>query len=484
MTATRVPEPRARAYALVNARLERLPNWGVGTAGFAVLGLCYLFAFYDIAVIGVALPAIAGSLHLSSGQAAIPVTTNLIGYMVGALGLGSLADRFGRRSMLAVVVAIIAVTAVATAFSWNDASLAVFRFGAGMGTGAMITLAATLIGELAPAAQRGRYLSRNAFWTTIGNVIPALLAIGLVQVNGGSGWRVLLAIPALTALLLFLFRDRLLPESPRWLAARGHAERAEKIVTAMERRTGVSPLTEAEAAAALARPAAGAEAKLSRTALLRRPFVGRVAVVFGFWFFFYLTLYAFLAYQPTLIEHLGVGVSDTELITALGFVGAVVAAAIQPLFIDRLERKLNIVSGLAVFAVGVIVLATATNAVLITLGCFIATFGSILGMIPAYAYTAEIFPVRARASAMGMGDGLGHVGGAVQPYLVIPLLAAAGARPVIWVLAASLVVAMLFMLVAVRTTGRTLSDLSAADGDSAGDAAQATAVAVTSGNRG
>lgn len=474
MATTRVPDQRARDYALINARLERLPNWGLGVPAFVALGLCYLFAFYDIAVIGVALPAIAGSLHLSGNQVALPITTNLVGYIVGALLLGHVADRVGRRRMLVAVIIIIAVTAVLTAFSWNDLSLAIFRFGAGMGTGAMITLAATSIGEFSPARKRGRYVTYNAFWTTIGNVIPALLALGLIRVNGGSGWRVMLAIPVVTILLLFLFRDSVLPESPRWLAAHGHAERASRIVAAMERRTCVPPLGETAVAAALAAPGSAAETSTGVAVLLRRPFPGRVALVFAFWFFFYFTIYAMLAYEPTLIERLGVGVTDTELITAMGFCGDIAAALVLPLFIDKMERRHCIVAGLAVFVLGLAILALSNSQALIATGAFVAFFGSIIAMFTAYAYTAEIFPTRARASATAMGDGLGHLGGAVQPYVVVPLIAAAGARPVFWMMAGSLVLAMIVMRFAVRTTGRTLSDLSALPGQNpAGEQAEA-----------
>jgi len=463
VTATSVPDARARDVAIINARIDRLPKWGLGTSAFVILGACYLLAFYDIAVIGVAMPSIAQGLHLTSAETTLPVSVNLIGYIVGALGLGNLADRFGRRPVLAAVVVILAVSALATAFSWDVMSLTVFRFIAGIGTGALITLAATFIGELSPAKSRGRYLARNAFWTTVGNPIPALIALWLVHANVGSGWRILLAVPVVMALALFFFRDSMLPESPRWLASHGDLARARRLADQMERRVGAGSLPADEEAAAVELAAAAHETTFRAVELLRRPFVGRLAVVFGMWFFFYFGMYAFLAWGPTIYEHLGATTSAADLMTALGFAGGIIVAGLQILWIDRIERKLTIIGGFTVFVIGFAVMALSAGEVMVTIGSVIASTGAIAGMIPAYAYTAEIFPTRARASAMGLGDGLGHLGGAIQSFVVVGVLSSAGPRPALWLMAAALFIAVLFMLLAVRTTGRSLTELTATD---------------------
>ncbi|MGH3436889.1 MAG: MFS transporter [Sciscionella sp.] len=441
----------------MNERLDRLPAWGLNPVVYVVLGLCYLLAFYDIAVIGVALPRITESLHLTGSAEALPITTNLIGYIVGAYLLGNVADALGRRRTLGIVVGVLTVAALLTAFSWDAASLAGFRFLAGIGIGAQITLAATLIGELAPAHRRGRYLALNIVWAAVGNIVPAVLAIPLLGLGGSTGWRVLFALPAVIVLTLLLFRDQLLPESPRWLAAHDDFDRAERIVTSMERRctsrTGIElgPLPEVSSE----QPTTA----FPTTALFRSPFRGRLAAVFAFWFVLYIAIYAFLAYETTLIGGLGSPAPNAVLITAVGFIGGVAGAALQPLIIDRIERKYGVMGGLAVFGAGFVLLAVATGPAVITLGSFLASMGIFLTIIPAYAYTAEVFPTRARASAMGIGDGLGHAGGAIQPFFVVPLLAAFGPRPVFWLLAGVALVALLLMLSAVRTSRRPLTEL-------------------------
>jgi len=442
----------------VNERIDRLPVWGLSPVVYVVLGFCYLLAFYDIAVIGVALPRIVEDLHLSASQEALPITMNLVGYIVGAYFLGTVADRIGRRRTLGIVVVLLTVASILTALSWDVTSLTVFRLVAGIGIGAQITLAATLIGEFAPAASRGRYLARNILWAAFGNIVPALLAIPLLRLPGSIGWRVLFGLSGVIVFALVCFKDTILPESPRWLAMHGDLDRADRVTTAMEDRvrrqtgTDLPPVLElpAEEQAHTAFPTAE---------LFKRPFRNRLASVLAFWFFLYIAVYGFLAFETTLVGDLGVALPNAVLITAIGFTGGVVGAVVMPLFIDRFERKFCVMGGLVVFGLGFVLLAVAAGPVLIGAGSFLASAGIFLVVSPAYAYTAEVFPTRARASAMGVGDGLGHAGGAVQPYIVLPLLAAFGARSVFWLLVAVVAVAFLIMCTSLRTSRRSFAEL-------------------------
>jgi putative MFS transporter len=292
----------------------------------------------------------------------------------------------------------------------------------------------------------------------VGNIVPAVLAIPLLAMAGSTGWRVLFGLAGVIVFTLVLFHDRVLPESPRWLAAHGDLPRAERILDGMERRATLRTGVELAPPAEL--PGEEQTTKFPTGALLRKPFRSRLVTIFGFWFVLYFAIYAFLAYETTLIDELGAALPSAVLITAIGFVGGVAGAVVQPLFIDHMERKYGVMGGLVVFAVGFVLLAVATGPVVVTVGSFLASMGLFLTIIPAYAYTAEVFPTRARASAMGVGDGLGHAGGAVQPFVIVPLLAAFGARSVFWLLAAVVVLALLIMLSALRTSRRPLTELS------------------------
>ena len=447
----------AARRARVTARMDRLPSWGLSPSVYMVLGLCYLLAFYDISVIGVALPRIIETLHLSGAGIELPITANLVGYIIGAYLLGNVADRLGRRRTLAIVMVVLTVSSVLTALSQNAAELAIFRFLAGIGIGSQITLSATLIGEFAPAGKRGRYLALNIVWAAVGNIVPALIAIPLLAGPGSTGWRTMFGLAGLVVLTLPLFRDRLLPESPRWLAAHGDLDRADRIVGEMEQRVRAKTGSELPPVPDL--PAEEEVKGFPTAALLKPPFLSRVAVVFAFWFVLYFAIYAFVAYQTTLIGKLGTSLPGALVITSVGFAGGIVGAAIQPLFIDRIERKHNIMIGLAGFVIGLVLLATSVGPVMVAAGAFLSSLGVFVTLVPAYAYTGEVFPTRARGAAMGVGDGFGHAGGAVQPFVVLPMLASVGARPVFWLMAGVVVLAMLIMTAGLRTSRRPLTEL-------------------------
>lgn len=447
--------------AEINARIDRLPAWGLNPAALIVVGFCYFFAFFDITVMGVALPNMTGPLHFSSSQSTTPVTANLLAYVAGAYGFGTLADYLGRRTALRIVVLILAVGGILTALSWNLVSFTVFRTLTGLGMGAEITLAASLLGEFSPSNGRGRYLSYATFWGALGLALPPFFGLGLDQI-AGIGWRLLFAIGGLAIFALPFLNDRVLPESPRWLVLHGRPDRAEAIVTRMEGRASkVSGQT--------LPPLATVPPEAPRTSFplieLLRDYLGRTILVVAFWVAFYLWIYAFLSYEPTLLTKEGLSLPEGVLYTALSLIGTVAGFFLQAFVSDRIERKYVIAGGLVIAVIGLAIIAVASSPAVIVAGGFLVTAGDMCAVLPAYAYTAEIFPTRARATGMSLGDGLGHVGGALQPYIIFAILGAAGAtagaRLDFWWMAAAAACSLVLMLAGgVKTNGRELTRLS------------------------
>lgn len=454
-------QPQLDKISEINARMDRLPIWGLSPLVYVVLGLCYLLAFYDIAVIGAALPRVVADMHLTTADEGLPLTANLVGYVIGAYFLGVVADRLGRRPSLAICVLILTVGALATAFSWDLASLTVFRFITGIGIGSQIALTATILGEFSPPARRGRYTGTAIMWAAWGNVVTYLLAIPLLSLAGSIGWRLMFGLAAAIVLTLFMFNDRFLPESPRWLAVHGKFERAEHSMQLMEervrQRTGkpLPPIpTDLRDESELR-----AEHAFATRDLFSHKYVGRLIAVFCFWFFIYVAIYGYLGFAPTLLAGLGVDLPHALTLTMVGMVGGVLGAAVQPFIVDRIERKHGVIGGAAVFIAGFILLAASHSAAAITAGGFLVAAGIFLIIIPAYTYTSEVFPTRARASAMGIADGWGHIGGAVAPFVVLPVLAASGARTAFIALIVAAAISMVIMFFARSTTNRTLAKL-------------------------
>src|SRR4051812_41761618 len=117
----------ARITAQLGARIDRLPVWGLRRRFFVLIGMAYLFAFYDLTALGVNLGPMLADLGLPKSASAGPVAWGLVAYAVGAYALGSLSDLAGRRVALRLSVVVLAVGSILTAFSWNLASLTAFR---------------------------------------------------------------------------------------------------------------------------------------------------------------------------------------------------------------------------------------------------------------------------------------------------------------------------------------------------------------------
>src|SRR5512146_1596363 len=262
----------------VIARQDRIHVWSLPLSYLFIIGLGFLFTFYDIFDINVSFiqtctqivpkclagpPPGATSLPPgfvgASEMIGLPILWNLIGYVIGARSLGPLADRFGRRDMLLVTLLITGLGSLYTAFTSDYTTFIIARTITGIGIGADLAIVNTYINEVAPQGGRARYTSFIFISSALGAFVgiwlglilttpPAPFPLGLsfaqVQVSAtgvfqGNGWRIMYIVGAALALVGILLRVQL-PESPRWLAARGRVEEADAVVSAMERRASKS----------------------------------------------------------------------------------------------------------------------------------------------------------------------------------------------------------------------------------------------------
>ena len=427
----------------LNARMDRLPFWGVSGGAKATLALAYFFAFYDIISIGVALPTIAKQFHLAGAALALPITTNLFGYIVGAYGFGTMADYLGRKRALQWALLALTLGATLTAFSWNDASLAAFRFITGIGTGAQISLCATIITELSPASRRARNLQVNIIWAGVGDGAAPFIGLALLGIPL-LGWRFVLGFGVLAIIPLVLTRT--LPESPRWLVLHHQDGKASQVVQTFETQV------QAKVGHALPKPAP-LPAELPghgfpTGALLRPPYLGRLLVALGYWILTYVTVYGFLGYEPLLLGHMGLSAPQSLLYTALGDIAFPIGAAMPLLLLKTMPRKYILLGSSLVFAAALALLAVSHWGLMVFFGAFLVALMILVNSGVGYTYTSEIFPTRARASATSLSDGIGHVGGVVAPFVVIAALGMWNARGTFFMLAGFMAVCAAFIAIA------------------------------------
>lgn len=182
-----------------------------------------LFGF-DTAVISGTLNFIQPYFGLSEAGLGWTVSSLLFGCIAGVAVAGKLSDRFGRKRILMLAAVLFFVSAVGSAVSNELTGFICARVAGGVAVGVASILSPMYIAEIAPARYRGRLVSLNQL-AIVSGILIAFFTNYLLVNTGDNNWRWMLLVMAAPALLLFLSLF-FVPESPRWLVAKGNTGKA------------------------------------------------------------------------------------------------------------------------------------------------------------------------------------------------------------------------------------------------------------------
>ena len=356
------------------------------------------------------------------------------------------ADRFGRKAVVGYSLFLAGLGSLLTALAPSLSWVFLFRFLTGLGLGAELPVAASLMGEFSPKAHRGRMVVLlEAFWA-VGWLLAALVGYLLVP---SLGWRAAFLAGALPALYAAYLRLSL-PESPRWLVARGRAAEAEALVASWER-AFPGPLPEPRPEPA-PRP-------LPYGALFRPPLLRRTLFLALAWFALNAGYYGAFIWLPSLLVAQGYtlvrSLEYVLLITLAQVPGYLVAAFL----VERWGRRPVLVGFLGLSALFAWLLSQAASpGEVLLFGALLAFFN--LGAWGAiYAYTPELFPTALRGSGAGFVAAVGRVGGILAPYATGALLPLWGPGGVLALHGGLLLLAGVFAFaVGVETRGKPLEE--------------------------
>lgn len=414
----------------------------------AVCGLTWAADAAEVLLIAFALPAIIDDFGLSTLAASLVVTATFVGMLFGAWFWGSVSDRIGRRTGFLWTVGIFAVFGTASALAPNVAWLIVLRALTGFGLGGALPLDFSLYAEYLPSENRGRRLVLlESFWA-LGTIIAAGLAWFLVP---RFGWRPLLASTALMAGLVYWIR-LYVPESPRYLAARGRAEEARAVLAEIAERNGTDLPT--QLAIEVPEQTDDTTPKTLWTPRFRR----RTAMLWAAWFGISLGYYGMFTWLPDVLVDRGFTFVSTyryTFILALAQVPGYFSAA---WLVERWGRKGTLASYLAVSGVFTFLFAAVSATPLIVASAVLMSFFSLGAWGALYAYTPELYPTQVRATGVGWASGMTRIAGSLAPIiggllLPVSLVAALGVYAVAFVAAGAVVLTL-----GVETRGRPLED--------------------------
>src|SRR3954452_23742961 len=186
-TAAVRPSPRD-----VLARLDRIDTWSLPALFIGVIGLGFLFTFYDIFDINVSFIQTCVALKPGCTPATAlealktPVVLNLAGYVIGTLLLSPMADRVGRRNMLMVTMALTGLGSLYNALAPDYTQFVIARIVTGIGVGADLAIVNTYVGEVAPRRNRARWISVIFIMSSLGALLGIWL--GLFLTTPSAPW--------------------------------------------------------------------------------------------------------------------------------------------------------------------------------------------------------------------------------------------------------------------------------------------------------
>lgn len=373
---------------------------------------------FDLVVLGAVIPTLSatGALGFTDASLTTASTIGLVGVGIGAVAIGPLTDRFGRRLSLISSIALFSVLTIAIAFAQTTTQFTVLRFLAGLGLGACLPTALAYMSEHAPAGRGGSAVTRMMTGYHVGAVITALLALWVID---AFGWESMFVIGGVAGLLTLPLMWAKLPESETYL-----------------RRTSEKPPRSTE---------------VVRGRYLR--------ISLGLWvasFMGLLLVYGLNTWLPKIMGEAGYSITaGTTLLLVLN-VGAVIGLLVAGVISDSRGNKPTVLLWFGLAAVFLALLSIKLQHELLVYAAVLLTGIFVFSaQVLVYAFVGHLYPPEIRGTALGAAAGIGRVGAIVGPSLGGALVTAGIAYP--WGFYAFAVAALL-AVVALATVPAHVSD--------------------------
>ncbi len=417
---------------------------------------------YDIGVISGAILFIKKQFSLSPGMEEIVVSSVLLGSLIGAAAGGVLADRLGRRRLSIVTAIIFCLGAAGAALAPDTAWLIIARVLAGVAIGVASFVSPLYISEIAPVDIRGKLVSINQVALTSGIVISYLIDYAFAPSEDWR-WMFALAVIPAAAFGIGLF---FIPDSPRWLAGRGHLDQAREVLKRIRSPEQMESEVKEIQSSVSQQKGGWSElfSKLLRSAMVVGIGLAIAQQITG--------INTVIYYAPTIFKFAGLSTASAAILASVG-VGVinVVLTVVAMQLIDRVGRRPLLLISLAGMAVSLFVLGgafllpqfksilgwIAVGSLMTYVGFFAVGLGPVFWLI-----LSEIYPLRIRGRAMSVGTAANWLSNLIVALTFLTLTKSIGKPGTFWLYAAVTVGAWFFAWFLVpETKGKTLEQIEA-----------------------
>jgi putative MFS transporter len=342
---------------------------------FWAAGFGWLFDAMDVGLLSFILVALRKEWALTSQEAGLLGSVNLIGMAIGAAFGGYLADKFGRRPVFLMTLVCFGVFSFGSAFASGFGSMLILRFLMGLGLGAELPVASTLVNEFAPPDKKGRIVVMlESFWA-VGWIIAAVLAYFVIP---PLGWRTAVMIGAIPVLFAFWVR-RAVPESPQFGNHRGQPIKLRELFTTYQRET---------------------------------------IALWAVWFAIAFSYYGMFLWLPSVLVDKGFSMIQSfryVLLMTLAQLPGYFAAAY---FVEKWGRKRTLSIFLVLSGVMSVGFGLSNSISMLLLTGSLLSFFNLGAWGALYAYTPENYPTEIRAVGTGFAASFGRIGSVIAPFLV------------------------------------------------------------------
>ncbi|CAM3940920.1 sugar porter family MFS transporter [Corallococcus sp. ZKHCc1 1396] len=382
----------------------------------------FLFGF-DTSVINGTVGALQTQFAASSWVLGLAVSSALIGSAIGAFSAGHIADRYGRTRTMIIASGLFIISALGSGLAFSLWDLSIWRLVGGLGVGAASVVAPAYIAEIAPAHLRGRLASLQQLAIVVGIFMALLGDFAIARAAGSAsnpGWFGITAwrwmfFSGLPPAILYGLGALFIPESPRYLVAKGREQEALKVLRDIEGDTAPSKVVEIRRSVRSDHTPHLADLKGGRFGLLPIVWIGIVLAMLQQ----FVGINVIFYYSSVLWQAVGFSEHDSLLITVITSVTNILTTLVAIAFVDKIGRKplliigslgMALTLGLMAYLFGTapvdpsgkpVLQGAAGTTALIAANLYVVFFGFSWGPV-VWVLLGEMFPNRIRALALSI----------------------------------------------------------------------------------
>ncbi len=366
-----------------------------------------LFDGYDLVIYGSVLSHLMTEWSLTPSQAGMLGSSSMLGMMVGAVVLGTTADRFGRRPIILFCVALFSVAAFINAFAFDATTFGICRFLTGVGLGGVVPNLVTILKEMAPTQYRNRLINLMLSFFAVGGLLSALAGMYLIPL---LGWHSPFYIAGLSLLCLPLLY-KTLPESVAYLVNKDRQDEVGqllKVINPAHRPTGPVYYEVESSIKAQGTSMASLFSEARTLATLM------VWIAFGMCM---LMVYGLNTWLPKLMNSGGYPLGSSIAFLLVMNIGALIGQLASGVVADRWGCKPTLLLFFALSAVSISLLGVRPGPVTLYLILLVAGGATVGCLSVVHTLAADIYPANARSTGVSMAAAVGRCGAVAGPLL-------------------------------------------------------------------